>query len=134
MFIPRSDFSIEYFRTQNNKQESIGDRIRKQRESLCMTQEELAHKLGYKSRSSVNKVENSRELSNKKVLQYASALNISPAYLMGWEEGSEKAIDNSHDKKIKLLIETTKNYNEKSMERLLAYAEKLKELQEMDDE
>ena len=40
----------------------IGERIRKCRENLDMTQEELALKLGYKSRSSVNKVENSREL------------------------------------------------------------------------
>lgn len=40
---------------------NIGERI------LGLTQEELAKKLGYKSRSSVNKVETSRELSNKKV-------------------------------------------------------------------
>lgn len=39
---------------------NIGERIRKCRENLDMTQEELALKLGYKSRSSVNKVENSR--------------------------------------------------------------------------
>ena len=47
---------------------NIGERIRKCRENLDMTQEELALKLGYKSRSSVNKVENSRELSIKKRL------------------------------------------------------------------
>ena len=34
---------------------NIGERIRKCRENLDMTQEELALKLGYKSRSSVNK-------------------------------------------------------------------------------
>lgn len=65
---------------------NIGERIRSRREELGLTQEELAKKLGYKSRSSVNKVETSRELSNKKVRQYAEALNCSPAYLMGWEE------------------------------------------------
>ncbi len=65
---------------------NIGDRIRARREALGYTQEELAKKLGYASRSSVNKVENSRELSNKKVQMFAKILKVSPAYLMGWED------------------------------------------------
>lgn len=56
------------------------------REELGMTQEELATKLGYANRSSVNKVETSRELSLKKVKMYADALCTTPAYIMGWEE------------------------------------------------
>ena len=64
---------------------TIGDRIKKRREELGMTQEELAKKLGYASRSSVNKVEKSRELSNKKVKLYSDALKCTPSYLMGWE-------------------------------------------------
>ena len=64
---------------------TIGDRIKKRREELGMTQEELAKKLGYASRSSVNKVEKSRELSNKKVKLYSDALKCTPGYLMGWE-------------------------------------------------
>ena len=35
----------------------IGDRIKARRESLKMTQEELALKMGYKSRSTINKIE-----------------------------------------------------------------------------
>lgn len=70
---------------------NIGERIRKRREELGLTQEELAKKLGYKSRSSVNKVETARELSNKKVRQYAEILECSPAYLMGWESENELA-------------------------------------------
>ena len=74
---------------------NIGERIRNRREELGLTQDELAKKLGYKSRSSVNKVETSRELSNKKVRQYADALDCSPAYLMGWEEkDNNKTISN----------------------------------------
>ena len=65
---------------------TIGERIREKRESLGMTQEELAIKLGYAGRSSVNKVENSKEVSMKKIKKYAEALNTSVAYLMGWEE------------------------------------------------
>ena len=65
---------------------TIGERIREKRESLGMTQEELAIKLGYAGRSSVNKVENAKEVSMKKVKKYAEALDTSVAYLMGWEE------------------------------------------------
>ena len=64
----------------------IGKRIRMRREELGYTQEELAFNLGYKSRSSVNKVENSRELSLKKVGAFAEALDCNPSYLMGWED------------------------------------------------
>jgi len=67
---------------------SAADRIRARREELGLSQEELAFKLGYKNRSSVNKVENSRDLSLKKVRQYAEALQCSPAYLMGWEDNN----------------------------------------------
>lgn len=35
----------------------IGDRIRQRREELGMTQDELARAAGYKSRSSINKIE-----------------------------------------------------------------------------
>lgn len=65
---------------------TIGERIRKRREELGYTQDELAKKLGYKSRSSVNKVEMSREIPMKKVKVYADILDMSVPSLMGWEE------------------------------------------------
>ena len=65
---------------------TAGERIRQKRESLGMTQEELAIKLGYASRSSVNKVENSSDITMKKIKMYAEALNTSVAYIAGWEE------------------------------------------------
>lgn len=40
---------------------TIGERIRNRRIELNMTQEELAKKAGYKSRSSINKIELSRD-------------------------------------------------------------------------
>lgn len=65
----------------------IGDRIRARREELGMTQDELARAIGYKSRSSINKIEiDGRGLPQKKVADIARALRVSPAYLMGWEE------------------------------------------------
>lgn len=65
----------------------IGDRIRARREELGMSQEELAHAIGYKSRSSINKIElDGQGLPQKKVVQIARALRVTPGFLMGWED------------------------------------------------
>jgi repressor LexA len=66
---------------------TVGDRVRDRREELNMSQEELALKLGYKSRSSINKIElGINNLTQPKIVAIASALNTTPAYIMGWEE------------------------------------------------
>lgn len=71
--------------------ESIGYRIRKRREELGMSQEELALRLGYKSRSSIAKIEkDGRELPQKKIASIASVLQTTPAYIMGWQEMQKK--------------------------------------------
>ena len=41
----------------------IGQRIRKRREELNMSQDELARLMGYKSRSSINKIELEKQTS-----------------------------------------------------------------------
>lgn len=65
----------------------IGDRIKKRREELGMSQEELAKKVGYKSRSSVNKIEiDGRGLPQNKIVIFSKALETTPAYLMGWND------------------------------------------------
>lgn len=67
--------------------DTIGEKIRKKRESLQMSQDELAKKLGYKSRSSINKIEiDGRNVPMGKIQDIANALNTTPAFLMGWEE------------------------------------------------
>lgn len=68
----------------------LGDRVRTRREELKLSQDELAQRLGYKSRSSVNKVECGRKISQKVIVRYADALGVSPSYLMGWDESPEK--------------------------------------------
>jgi transcriptional regulator with XRE-family HTH domain len=56
-----------------------------------MTQEELAHRIGYKSKSAINKIElGGRDLPQKKIADIARALGVSPAVLMGWEDEPEK--------------------------------------------
>lgn len=55
-----------------------------------MSQDELARKLGYKSRSSVNKIENDASgLPQTKIVAIANALSTTPAFIMGWEEKGE---------------------------------------------
>ena len=67
----------------------IGERIKLRREELNMTQDELAKKVGYTSRSSVAKVEsNANGMLQSKLALFAKALNTTPAYLMGWEDES----------------------------------------------
>ena len=66
---------------------SIGERIKKRREELNMTQAELARILGYKSPASITKMElGERGLPQKKIKQIAEALRTTPEYIMGWEE------------------------------------------------
>lgn len=66
---------------------TIGERIAKRRRDLNMTQEELAHKIGYKSKSTINKIETGiNELSQTKIAIFSQALGVSPAYIMGWDE------------------------------------------------
>lgn len=65
----------------------VGERIRIRREQLNMTQEELAQKVGYTSRSSVAKVEsNANGMVQSKLVAFANALQTTPAYLLGWED------------------------------------------------
>lgn len=68
----------------------IGDRIKYRREALEMSQDELARRLGYKSRSSINKIEKDASgLPQTKIAAIANALQTTPAYIMGWEEKIE---------------------------------------------
>lgn len=46
--------------------------------------------MGYSSRSSINKIENGRAVSQKLIVRLAEALEVSPAYLMGWDEKPEE--------------------------------------------
>lgn len=72
---------------------TIGSRIRSRREKLGLSQEELGNKLGYKSRSSINKIElDQRNLTQSKIKAIADALNTTPAYIMGWESEDQPPI------------------------------------------
>lgn len=66
---------------------TIGERIKKRREEIGISQEDLAIKLGYKNRSSINKIEQDKQnLRQTKIKAIADALDTTPAYIMGWTE------------------------------------------------
>ena len=64
---------------------TTADIIKKRREELGLSQEELAEKLGYKSRSSINKIElGLSDIPFSKIDLFAKVLQVKREYLMGW--------------------------------------------------
>ena len=73
---------------------TVGERIKSRRLELKMTQEELANKLGYKSKTSINKIElGVQDPPQKKIAEFARALETDPAVLMGWQEHIEEFLE-----------------------------------------
>lgn len=74
----------------------IGDRIKYRRKELNLTQEQLANKLGYKNKATIGKIETGvNDIVQSKVIDFAKALNTTPAYLIGWvdDTNNSKLID-----------------------------------------
>jgi transcriptional regulator with XRE-family HTH domain len=60
------------------------NRIKSRREELKMSQDELAQKLGYKSRSTIAKIEKGEnDITQSKIKAFAEALDTTAGYLMG---------------------------------------------------
>ena len=71
----------------------IGENIRRLREKCGYSQEELATRMGYKSKSTINKIElGINDVAQSKVEKFAEVLGTKPSVLMGWvdEETSTK--------------------------------------------
>lgn len=77
---------------------NIFDRIKNRRKELNMSQEELAIKTGYKTKSAISRIENgNRDISQSQIKIFAKALNTTPEYLMGLKtEFSQPPIDFSN--------------------------------------
>ena len=64
---------------------TVGQRIKQRRLELELSQEELAKRLGYKTRAAVCSVEKDKEdLTLDRIRKYAAALMCEPGYLAGW--------------------------------------------------
>ena len=74
-------------------------RIRNRREELGISQDELAKRVGYKSRSSINKIElGKNDITQSKIVEIASALDTTPEYLMGWQVEMSKRVNDEESK------------------------------------
>ena len=62
----------------------LSTRLRLRREELGLSQEELAQRMGYRSKSSITKLEKGiNDIPQSKVEELAAALQTTPAYLLG---------------------------------------------------
>ena len=94
---------------------TVGQKIKARREELKMSQEELAQKCGYKSRSSINKIEMSRDLPLKKVKLMANALDLPVSYLMGWDEECYNVAANDYEEQLFIEIKKLKADSQKHL-------------------
>lgn len=72
----------------------IGQRIKQLRTKKGLSQEELAEKMGYKSRSSINKIElGINDITQTIIKKLAIALDTTPGYIMGWVDEPEESTE-----------------------------------------
>lgn len=77
---------------------TVGEKIREARIKKGLTQSELAQLLGYKSRSSINKIEvEGRDIPRSSIVKFAKVLGVTPSYLMGWEDDDAKKANDDTD-------------------------------------
>ncbi len=76
---------------------TLGDRIRLRREELRMSQEELATRLGYKSRSTIAKIESGEnDLTQSKIVAFAEALNTTARWLLDYDDSDTTLPPGAH--------------------------------------
>lgn len=107
---------------------SIGERIKLRREELNLSQEDLAKKIGYQSRSSINKIElGYQNLRQSKIKEIAEALETTPSYIMGWDDEQEKPTPDNEDE-LDMAEVVSRLSNEELYDLLDAVNKRLREL------
>ena len=76
---------------------SVGENIKKRRKDLKLSQQDLADALGYKTRSSITKIEKGEtSISNDKLFSFANILNTSVEFLLnGSHDQTHHVIEDS---------------------------------------
>ena len=77
--------------------ENMGQRIRDRRIALELTLDELGKKVGVGA-STVRKWETGfiKDMRSDKIQKVADALDVTPAYLMGWDESQSVSVEQVH--------------------------------------
>ena len=69
----------------------IGEQIRKRRIQLGWSQQKLAEKMGYTSKSTITRIEKGyNDVSQSNVAKFAKVMDTSIGYLMGWNNEESK--------------------------------------------
>ena len=106
--------------------ETVGERIKKRREDLGLSQMQLAIKMGYNNRSAISRAETSGdEIGANRVKKFAEALNCTPAYLMGWKDVDFVV----EDEDLEFVVEAYRHSDDSTKEmvkRLLTYNDLIK--------
>ena len=112
--------------------ENMGDRIKRLRSENNMTLEELGNKVGV-GKSTVRKWENGiiANMRRDKIASLASALGVSPAYLMGWESVLPPSENTKSHKKI---IDIYEQLIPSNQEKVLTYSKNLLSTQQMEED
>ena len=78
----------------------IGTQIRKRRQELGWSQEELAKRMGYASKTAINKIElGINDIPQSKIMKFSEVLGVSVAWLLELEDfGKRQHIGNMLDK------------------------------------
>lgn len=96
--------------------------IKKLRIEKGLTQEELAHLVGYTDRSSIAKIERGDvDLSQSKIAQFADVLGTIPSELMGWEQTEKPTVgeDDGLSERERQLIQFVRRLSDKQVDGLL---------------
>lgn len=98
--------------------------IKKRRIEIGMSQEELAEKLGYKSRSTIAKIEAGvNDITQSKIISFAKALNTTVGYLMGDDEETPtiKPVERKLTNNEKIFLEEINDLTEEEQQKVLDF-------------
>lgn len=116
---------------------NIGEKIRNRRTELEMTQQELAERMGYKHKSSINKIElGMTEVTIDQAEIFADVLDVPVSYLMGWteeqndyylnEETAQIAQQIYEDKELRALFDAARDADPEALQAAQAMLKVLK--------
>ena len=99
---------------------TVGDRILQRRKELNLTQEEVAKRMGYKSKSTINKIEMGiNDIPQSKIVKFAEVLFTTPSFLMGWDEEENSPEEPKLTEGEKVLLELFRRVPEEHQRMLL---------------
>lgn len=115
---------------------TIGEKIRNKRIGLNMSQVELAEKT-HSSKQTIYKYENEiiTNIPLDKVELIANALEITPAYLMGWEdnlneESEDVIVDIMSDNELLAYVKKINSFSKSKKIKLYGYIDCLSEMED----